>query len=297
MRRECKGLRTQELVTHEHCNGFRNHPLLQVDFASDMQILPCMHCARRRLVHAFALQQLPAGNTSTYRKKTLDEIASSPQNQSDESEIRPDFRRHLNCRRAWNDRRPSTKGHKRRLPQSLLLTCKTINEDAALIMWHNHVFELELFTDDLEKFVNRMTPPQRNALRAIALDVLATDMGQTMSRRSRATPADASSLLTWRQPMRDSFLALPRLTRVELFVDIWPGIEAVAPFSFQTTSNGNWKKTKFHMIGDWIRLLERRDLEDVDVRVEEGALVQPGLNPRRKPPFAISAQQREEWEE
>jgi len=164
-------------------------------------------------------------------------------------------------------------------------------------MWHNHVFELELFSDDLEKFVTRMTAAQRNAIRTIAFDVLATDMGQTMTRRSRATPPDAESLFTWRQPMRDSFLALPRLTRVELYVDIWPGIEAIAPFSFEALSNGNWKTTKFHMISDWIRLLERRDLEDADVRVEEGALMQPGLNPRRNPPFAISAQQRAEWED
>ena len=33
------------------------------------------------------------------------------------------------------------------------------------------------------------------------------------------------------------------------------------------------------------RLLGRQDLEDVDVRVEEGALMQPGLHPLRKSAF------------
>jgi hypothetical protein len=174
---------------------------------------------------------------------------------------------------------------------------QTINADAALIMWHNHVFELDLFSDDLEKLVARMTTAQRNALRTIAFDVRATDMGQTMSRRSRATLADSQSLLTWRRPMRDSFLALTRLQRVELYVDIWPGIEAAAPYAFQRYSDGRLMRTTIHMIGDWIRLLERRELEDVDVRVEEGALVQPGLHPLRNKPFPISAQQRLEWEE
>ena len=79
---------------------------------------------------------------------------------------------------------------------ALLLACKTINSDAALVMWQNHVFELEFFTDDLEKFVNRMSPAQRNAIRTIAFDVRAMDMGQTMSRRVKATPPDASSLST-----------------------------------------------------------------------------------------------------
>lgn len=228
-----------------------------------------------------------------YRTKTLEEKASSQQNHNDVPKIEPDHRRHLTCHRRYargNNR--LIKGHKKRLPQNLLLTCKTINQDAALIMWHNHVFELDLFSDDLEKFVTRMSPAQRNALRTIAFDVHATDMGQTMSRRSRATPTDAQSLLTWRRPMRDSFLALSRLQRVELFVDIWPGIEAAAPFALERNSDGKFKKTKFHMIGDWIRLLERRDLEDVDVRVEEGALLQPGLHPLRNQPFPISAQQR-----
>ena len=150
-------------------------------------------------------------------------------------------------------------------------------------MWHNHVFELELFSDDLEKFVNHMTAAQRKALRTIAFDVRVADRGETMSRRRSATPADAASLLTWRQPMRNSFLALSRLQRVELFVDAWPGIEAATPFDFpaqgfaRTTLFGT-----FHMIGDWVRLLERQDVEDVDVR--------------RNRPFPFSAQQRVEYE-
>jgi hypothetical protein len=243
---------------------------------------------------------VPDDPQHAYRKKTLEESQSSPQNQNDVPNLDPDHRRHLNCYRQYaieNNIRKPVKGHKRRLPLNLLLTCKAINQDAALIMWHDHVFELDLFSDDLEKFVNRMTPAQRNALRTIAFDVRATDMGQTMSRRSRAMPAEGQSLLTWRLPMRDSFLALTKLQRVELFVDIWPGIEAAAPYAFQRYSDGRLMRTKFHMIGDWIRLLERRGLEDVVVRVEEGALVQPGLHPLRNKPFPISAQQRLEWEE
>jgi hypothetical protein len=164
-------------------------------------------------------------------------------------------------------------------------------------MWHNHVFELELFSDDLEKFVNHMTAAQRKALRTIAFDVRVADRGETMSRRRSATPADAASLLTWRQPMRNSFLALSRLQRVELFVDAWPGIEAATPFDFpaqgfdRTTLFGT-----FHMIGDWVRLLERQDVEDVDVKVEEGGVLGIGLTVRRNRPFPISAQQRVEYE-
>jgi hypothetical protein len=181
-----------------------------------------------------------------YCKKTLEEPTSSLQNQGAES-----HRRHFYCHRQYamgNNR--LLKGHKKRLPQSLLLTCKTVNQDAALIMWHNHVFEIDLFSDDLEKFVSRMTVAQRNALRTIAFDVRATDMGQTMSRRSRATPADGQTLITWPHPMRDSFLASTRLRRVELFVDIWPGIEAAAPYPFQNYSDGRLMRTKFHMISD-----------------------------------------------
>ena len=231
----------------------------------------------------------------TYRKKTLEEIASSLQDQSDTS----DHSRHTPCHRQWNfsgSRQPA-KGHKRRLPQSLLLTCKAINEDAAPIMWHNHVFELELFSDDLEKFVNRMTAAQRKALRTIAFDVQATERGQVMTRRRADTPTDAASLLTWRQPMRNSYLALTGLQRVELFVDAWPGIEAITHFSFPGLGfDRTMLFGTFHMIGDWIRLLERQDVEDVDVRVEEGGVMGIGLAFKRTRPFPISAQQRLEYE-
>ena len=163
-------------------------------------------------------------------------------------------------------------------------------------MWHNHVFELEFFSDDLEKFVNRLTAAQRKALRTIAFDVCATERGEAMSRRRSVTPTDAASLLTWRQPMRNSFLALSRLQRVELFVDAWPGIEAATPFSFPAQGFDRTTMFRtFHMIGDWIRLLERQDVEDVDVRVEEGGVL-GGLTVRRNRPFPISAQQRVEYE-
>ena len=97
--------------------------------------------------------------------------------------------------------------------------------------------------------------------------------------------------------MRESFVALNRLQRVELFVDIWPGIEAAKPFVFPGRIDGQLKAGKCHMIGDWIRLLKRRDVEDVDVWVEEGVLLQPGLRPSRNPPFPISAQRRATWGE
>ena len=235
----------------------------------------------------------------TYRKKTLEEIASSLQNQSDTSQDHSDHLRHLPCHREWKSsgRRQPSKGHKRRLPQSLLLTCKTINEDAALIMWHNHVFELELFGDDLEKFVNRMTASQRSALRTIAFDIHVADRGETMSRRRRATPSGGASLLIWRQPMRNSFLALSRLQRVEVFVDAWPGIEAVKPFSVpDEVIDKTFRRGTYHMIGDWIRLLERQDVEEVEVRVEEGGMPGSEISIGRNRPFPISGQQRLEYE-
>lgn len=97
--------------------------------------------------------------------------------------------------------------------------------------------------------------------------------------------------------MRESFVALTRLQRIELFVDLWPGIQAAKSFVFPGRIGRQLVAGKCHMIGDWIRLLERRELEDVDVWVEEGALLQPGLSHSRNPPFPISAQRRLEWEE
>ena len=47
-------------------------------------------------------------------------------------------------------------------------------------MWHNHVFEVELFGDDSEKFVNRMTAVQRNAIRTITFDARVADKGEAM---------------------------------------------------------------------------------------------------------------------
>ncbi|GAB7327040.1 hypothetical protein MBLNU13_g10976t2 [Cladosporium sp. NU13] len=183
----------------------------------------------------------------TYRNKTLEEIASSLQNQSDNSQDPPHRLGHLPCHRQSKSggRRLPAKGHKRRLPQSLLLTCKAINEDAALIMWHNHVFELELFSADLEKFVNRMTAAQRNAIRAIAFDV-----------RAAATP-----------------FCVP--------------VEVI---------DKTFKRGTYHVVGDWIRLLQRQDVEDVDVRVEEGGVMGSKLSIGRNRPIPISTQQRLEYE-
>jgi hypothetical protein len=246
--------------------------------------------------------ELDSGHT--YRKKTLEEATSSPQNQSDESKVRSDHERHLPCHREWKisaRRNRSAKGHKRRLPQSLLLTCKTIHEDAALIMWHNHVFELEFFSSDLERFVTRMSPAQRKATRTIAFNIQATGIRQVMTGPiicgSSGTILTPASLFPWPRQTRDSFLALSRLQRLELFIDAWPGIEAAAPIIFPSGVLGKSRSGRFHMIGEWLPLLERRDLEDVEVRVEEGALRQQGIGSRRNPHFSISAQQRAEWEE
>lgn len=112
-----------------------------------------------------------------------------------------------------------------------------------------------------------MTAAQRKALRTVAFDVSATERGEAMSRRRSAAPTDAASLLTWRQPMRNSFLALTRLQRVELFVDAWPGIEAVKPFSIPAeVIDKTFRHGTYHMIGDWIRLLEQQDVEEFEFR-------------------------------
>jgi hypothetical protein len=124
-------------------------------------------------------------------------------------------------------------------------------------MWKNHIFEFELFSDDLQKFVDSMTPAQRKATRTIAFDIRADDSSGLRYRKA-ATPLEPEGLLAWRQPMRDSYLALTKLQRVELFVDVWPGTGATTPLSFplyfHTTSavppNPYLRVGKFHIIGE-----------------------------------------------
>ena len=79
---------------------------------------------------------------------------------------------------------------------------------------------------------------------------------------------------------------------MELFVDAWPVIEAAAPFSVPVeVIDKRYPFGTYHMTVDWIRLLERQDVEVIDTRVEEGGVVRLGLSIGRNRSFPISAQQ------
>lgn len=60
--------------------------------------------------------------------------------------------------------------------------------------------------------------------------------------------------------------------------------------------NKTIKHGTYHMIGGWVRLPERQDVEDVQIRVEEGGVLGPELSIGRNRPFPISAQQRSEYQ-
>jgi hypothetical protein len=67
---------------------------------------------------------------------------------------------------------PHRRYEKGPLPTTLLLTCKQIHNDAAMIFWRNNTFLMDLQNENLSALASHMTPAQRKAVRSIAVSFI-----------------------------------------------------------------------------------------------------------------------------
>jgi hypothetical protein len=181
------------------------------------------------------------------------------------------------------------------LPTTLLSTCKQVHHDAASIFWRNNTFLMKFSKDDLQAFVGRMTIVQRKAVRSIALNFID---GPPLDRHSwQRSPTSYENLFILRAAERASYLSFMGLRRLELFISMEAGLTASGIHRSLDNADYNlrFKKAqndRMHMWICWIRLLQRPDIEKIDVRVE--AETENGTGSMR---FGTSIQQRADWEQ
>jgi hypothetical protein len=180
------------------------------------------------------------------------------------------------------------------LPTTLLLTCKQIHHDAASIFWRNNTFLMKFSKDDHQTFVGHMTIAQRKAVRSIALSFIE---GSSDRHSWQRPPTSYEDLLILRAAERASFLALTDLRRLELFIGMQAGLtasnihRALDPTDYDLMFEMD-RIDHLHMWICWIRLLQRPDMDRIDVRVEADTESDSASTWS----FGTSIQQRADWE-
>jgi hypothetical protein len=198
-------------------------------------------------------------------------------------------RRHIDCYAEYKWRIFHRKDRKE---PTFLVTCKQVYRDAADIFWRNNTFHMTPNGDELPDFVSRKTIAQRRAVRSIALSFIDHPCERRSSQRS---PTSYEDLLIVRAAERASYLALTDLLRLELCIGMEAGLAAcndtyrrgLDPKDYGFMS----EMEMLHMWICWIRLLQRPDIEKIDVRVEADTEKGTGLVR-----FEASVQQCSDWE-